>query len=82
MDKCDYPPCVDPGPACLSGLPVGRSYYDDVPPSATIDGKSIKIASTIDEHPRRSLLNVVERSITVDRVGRRFLSCHAEKLRI
>ncbi|WP_213576558.1 IS3 family transposase [Rhodococcus sp. USK13] len=31
---------------------------------STIDGKAIKIASMIDEHTRRSLLNIVERSIT------------------
>ena len=40
---------------------------------STIDGKAIKIASMIDEHTRVSLLHVVERSITgerlVDRVG-------------
>ncbi|MBY0442688.1 MAG: IS3 family transposase [Mycobacteriaceae bacterium] len=31
---------------------------------STIDGKAIKIASTLDEHTRESLLNLVERSIT------------------
>jgi putative transposase len=31
---------------------------------STGDGKAIKIASMIDEHPRCSLLNLVERSIT------------------
>lgn len=35
---------------------------------STIDGKAIKIASMIDEHPRESLLNIVERSITADRL--------------
>lgn len=35
---------------------------------STIDGKAIKIASMIDEHTRESLLNLVERSITADRV--------------
>ena len=42
---------------------------------STIDGKAIKIASMIDEHTRCSLLHMVERSITaerlVDRVGGR-----------
>ena len=35
---------------------------------STIDGKAIKIASMIDEHTRESLLNVVERSITAERL--------------
>ncbi|WP_252920643.1 DDE-type integrase/transposase/recombinase, partial [Mycolicibacterium smegmatis] len=35
---------------------------------STIDGKAIKIASMIDEHTRVSLLNIVERSITADRL--------------
>lgn len=35
---------------------------------STIDGKAIKIASMIDEHTRESLLNLVERSITAERV--------------
>ncbi|MFP1154637.1 DDE-type integrase/transposase/recombinase, partial [Mycobacterium sherrisii] len=35
---------------------------------STIDGKAIKIASMIDEHTRMSLLNIVERSITADRL--------------
>ncbi|MCA2317714.1 IS3 family transposase, partial [Mycobacterium sp. WUMAC-025] len=35
---------------------------------STIDGKAIKIASMIDEHTRESLLNVVERSITGERL--------------
>src|SRR4029078_11539515 len=35
---------------------------------STIDGKAIKIASMIDEHPRLSLLHVVERSITAERL--------------
>jgi putative transposase len=35
---------------------------------STIDGKAIKIASMIDEHTRRSLLHVVERSITAERL--------------
>jgi transposase InsO family protein len=33
-----------------------------------IDGKAIKIASMIDEHTRCSLLNIVERSITAERL--------------
>jgi putative transposase len=35
---------------------------------STIDGKAIKIASMIDQHTRRSLLHVVERSITAERL--------------
>ena len=35
---------------------------------STIDGKAIKIASMIDEHTRESLLNLVERSITAERL--------------
>ncbi|MDV7243636.1 MULTISPECIES: transposase [Rhodococcus] len=35
---------------------------------STIDGKPIKIASRIDEHTRQSLLNIVERSITAQRL--------------
>ena len=35
---------------------------------STIDGKAIKIASMIDEHARQSLLNIVERSITAQRL--------------
>jgi hypothetical protein len=35
---------------------------------STIDGKAIKIASMIDEHIRCSLMNIVDRSITADRL--------------
>ena len=35
---------------------------------STVDGKAIKIASMIDEHTRVSLLHVVERSITAERL--------------
>jgi putative transposase len=35
---------------------------------STIDGKAIKIASMVDEHTRESLLNIVERSITAERL--------------
>jgi transposase InsO family protein len=35
---------------------------------STVDGKAIKIASMIDEHTRESLLNIVERSITAERL--------------
>ena len=35
---------------------------------STIDGKAIKIASMIDEHTRVSLLHIVERSITAERL--------------
>ena len=35
---------------------------------STIDGKAVKIASMPDEHTRESLLNIVERSITAERL--------------
>jgi putative transposase len=35
---------------------------------STIDGKAIKIASMIDEHTRLSLVHLVERSITAERL--------------
>ena len=35
---------------------------------STIDGKAIKIASMVDEHTRESLLHLVERSITAERL--------------
>ena len=35
---------------------------------STVDGKAIKIASMVDEHTRVSLLNIVERLITADRI--------------
>jgi len=35
---------------------------------STVDGKAIKIASMVDEHTRESLLHLVERSITGDRL--------------
>jgi putative transposase len=35
---------------------------------STIDGKAVKIASMIDEHTRESLLDLVERSITAERL--------------
>lgn len=35
---------------------------------STVDGKAIKIASMIDEHTRLSVLNIVERSITAQRL--------------
>lgn len=35
LDKCDYPTIVHLALRVFSGLPVGRSYHDDVPPSAT-----------------------------------------------
>ena len=34
----------------------------------TVDGKSVKIASMIDEHTRLSLMNIVERSIPAQRL--------------
>lgn len=34
----------------------------------TVEGKAIKIASMVDEHSRVSLLNIVERSITAERL--------------
>ena len=35
---------------------------------STVDGKAIKIASMVDEHTRESLLHLVERSITAERL--------------
>ena len=35
---------------------------------STVDAKAIKIASVIDEHTRCSLLHLVERSITAERL--------------
>ncbi len=35
---------------------------------STVDGRAVKIASMIDEHTRESLLHIVERSITADRL--------------
>ena len=35
---------------------------------STTDGKVIKIASMVDEHTRESLLHLVERSITAERL--------------
>jgi putative transposase len=35
---------------------------------STVDGKAVKIASMLDEHTRCSLLNMVDRSITADRL--------------
>ena len=44
---------------------------------STIDGKAIKIASMLDEHTRESLLNIVERSITADRLIDELEKCFA-----
>ncbi|MGJ6121476.1 IS3 family transposase [Mycolicibacterium sp. Y3] len=35
---------------------------------STVDGKAIKMASMLDEHPRLSLMNIVERSITAQKL--------------
>ncbi len=35
---------------------------------SSVDGRAVKIASMIDEHTRESLLHIVERSITADRL--------------
>lgn len=35
---------------------------------STVDGKKVKIASMVDEHTRMSLLDIVDRSITADRL--------------
>ncbi len=35
---------------------------------STVDGKAVKIASMVDEHTRESLLHLVERSITAERL--------------
>jgi len=42
---------------------------------STVDGKSVKIASMIDDHTRESLLNIVERSITAARLTRELEAC-------
>ena len=61
------------GPGC----PRCRRWSADAPKvvwaidfqfDSTIDGKAIKIASMIDEHTRESLLHLVERSITAERL--------------
>lgn len=44
---------------------------------STVDGKSVKIASMIDEHTRESLLNIVERSISAERLTRELEACFA-----
>ena len=44
---------------------------------STVDGKSVKIASMLDEHTRQSLLNIVERSITAERLTRELEACFA-----
>lgn len=44
---------------------------------STIDGKAIKIASMVDQHTRESLLNIVERSITAERLVEELESCFA-----
>ena len=44
---------------------------------STVDGKAIKIASMIDEHTRCSLLQVVERSITAERLATELESAFA-----
>ncbi|MFF3575256.1 hypothetical protein [Nocardia jiangxiensis] len=35
---------------------------------STVDGRAVKIASMIDERTRESLLHIVERSITAERL--------------
>jgi transposase InsO family protein len=47
-------------------VPLARRQWVDS--RVPIDGKAIKIASMIDEHTRCSLLNIVERSITAERL--------------
>ena len=42
---------------------------------STIDGKAIKIASMLDEHTRESLLNIVKRSITAERLIAELRTC-------
>lgn len=44
---------------------------------STVDGKAVKIASMIDEHTRESLLNIVERSITGERLVADLERCFA-----
>jgi hypothetical protein len=42
-----------------------------------VDGKAVKIASMIDEHTRESLVNIVERSITAERLIAELEKCFA-----
>lgn len=42
---------------------------------STVDGKAVKIASMVDEHTRESLLNIVERSITAERLVEELRTC-------
>jgi putative transposase len=44
---------------------------------STVDGKAVKIASMIDEHTRESLVNIVERSITAERLIAELEKCFA-----
>ncbi len=44
---------------------------------STINSKAIKIASMLDEHTRESLLNIVERSITAERLIEELRTCFA-----
>jgi putative transposase len=60
--------------AGVSSMPLVRTdapnvvWAIDFQFDSTTDGKAIKIASMIDEHPRMSLLHMVERSITGERL--------------
>ena len=72
------------GPTGQGGKPAEAGRVASVPPieadaanvvwaidfqfDSTTDGKVVKIASMIDEHTRMSLLNIVERSITAERL--------------
>ena len=64
-------------PASVPGCPPSHRVAADAPNvvwaldfqfDSTIDGKAIKMASMIDEHTRESLLHLVERSITAERL--------------
>ena len=56
---------LDPAGGCRR---AERGVAIDFQFDSTVDGKAIKIASMIDEHTRCSLLNLVERSITAERL--------------
>lgn len=43
-----------------------RMQYGRLTFESPIDGKTIKVASMLDDHTRESLLNLAERSITGD----------------
>jgi hypothetical protein len=59
---------VDYGGTEVCGFCGASPSAASAPLEVVIDGKAIKIASMIDEHTRESLLHLVERSITAERL--------------